>query len=330
MERVYEDDLDSVPEPDHVAQVMDGFIDTVSGSESFTKAQHYLEGVLFSNGIIRHRDVGGTEGILGKIADGAKAALEYIQKLFRSIWDFFFKSEKKKLEDKVDKALTELEKDLDAMEKTNVTPANADAALKKVDTAVNKLQDGPEKTKLKEKVKEAQESKDDKHKAQVAETMPGEVFKAYFISPVIHGTIERKMNNLVKALDRLKGEKPGSGKLDLTDEIQTIQNGMIGYPESVTEIKDAVTANKYVSTSRRCHTAMKNSLSSVENLKSTFQSRIDEVKKEGGDAEKRKTELLELKQGLVTITAVIKMTQEIMEHMVSLSKTVSNACVVVI
>lgn len=76
----YVDELESVPEPDHVEQIMDGFIDTVSGNEGFTKAQHYLEAVLFSNGIISHRQVGGTEGVLSSIGDGAKAAVEYIKK----------------------------------------------------------------------------------------------------------------------------------------------------------------------------------------------------------------------------------------------------------
>lgn len=322
----YVDDLDSVPEPEHVEQVMDGFIDTVSGNEGFTRAQHYLEGVLFSNGIISQRQVGGTEGILSNIADGAKAGIEYIKKMFRAIWDFFFKSEKKELEKKVDKALDDAKKELDAMEKVKVTPENADAALKKADAAINKLKDSPEKTKLKEKVADAQESKDDKKKAQVADILPGEIFQAWRISEHILGAFDGKFKASIKKLEEMRDkQKAAGGRGDLSDEIQTVLNGLIGLPEVAGKITDINSANTYITKARRCKEAMINNLTTIENEESRYKSLIAEV-----ESSKGKDATAALKESLVTITGIIAQVKDVIKWMMEIASMIGKACVVVI
>lgn len=85
------DDFDGLP--DHIEQVMDGVIDTmvpVAGTEGLTAAQEYLHGALFAQGVVpQMRD--GNEGAMDTIKKTFGKALEYIQKIFRGIWDFFFK-----------------------------------------------------------------------------------------------------------------------------------------------------------------------------------------------------------------------------------------------
>lgn len=322
----YVDELESVPEPDHVEQIMDGFIDTVSGNEGFTKAQYYLEAVLHANGIISHRDVGGTEGILSKIGDGAKAVIEYIKKMFRAIWDFFFKSEKKELEKKVDKALDDAKKELDAMEKVKVTPENADAALKKADAAINKLKDGPEKTKLKEKVADAQESKDDNKKAQVGNILPGEIFEAWRISESILGAFDGKFKQSIKTLEEMRDkEKARGGKNELSGEIQIILNGLIGLPEVAGKINDITSADAYITKARRCKEAMINNLTTIENQEATYKAAIAEVEETKG-----KDAAASLKESLVRITGIIAQVKDVIRWMMDISNMINRACVVVI
>lgn len=322
----YVEELDSVPEPEHVELVMDGFIDTVSGNEGFTQAQHYLEGVLFSNGIIRQHQVGGTEGILSKIGDGAKAAIEYIKKMFRSIWDFFFKSEKKEMEKKIDKALDEAEKELAAMEKVKVTPENADAALKKADAAINKLKDGPAKTKLKEKVADAQESKDPNKKAQVGSTLPGEIFEAWRLNETILGAFDGKFKASIKKLEEMRDkEKTRGGKNELSTEIQIILNGLTGLPEVVDKIKDIQSAQAYITKAGRCKEAMMNNLTTIENQESSYKAMISEVENTKG-----KDAAASLKESLVRITGIIAQVKDVIRWMTDIANMINRACVVVI
>lgn len=323
----YVDELESVPEPDHVEQIMDGFIDTVSGNEGFTKAQRYLEAVLHASGIISHRDVGGVEGILSKIGDGAKAAIEYIKKMFRAIWDFFFKSEKKDLEKKVDKALGDVEKKLEALEKANtVTTENADAALKKADSAINKLKDGPDKTKLKEKVAEAQESKDTGHKVKMGNVIVTEIFEAHRLNESLMGAYNTKFKDSIKKLEEMRDQQKASGnKYDLSDEIQIVLNGLGGLPEVVGKIKDIQSASAYVTKAYRCKEAMLNNLTTIENEETRYKELIVEV-----ESGKGKASAAALKESLVAITGIVNQAKDVIKWMIDIANTIDKACVVVI
>ena len=326
----YTDELESVPSPEHVEQVMNGLIDTVSGNEGFSSSQRYLEAVLHSSGIISYRQVGGTEGILSSIADGAKAAIEYLKKMFRSIWDFFFKKEKKELDIKVEKALEDAKKALDEVDKVKVTTANADAALKKVDAAVNKLKDSPEKTKLKEKVKEAQENKDESRKVEITKAMPGEVFRAHYINPSHNGIANYNINGSVTRLKEIKA----TAELEVADDIQKIINGLTGYPESVVGITDLASAHKYLDKANACKTVIANSLKGIENEEAQYKRLIEELEaKSKGERNGRannKEEMTKLKNGLVMITGIITETKKILDNIIHVAKQVDKACVVVI
>jgi hypothetical protein len=104
-----QNELNSLPEPEHLETVFQGAIDTVAGNEGLTYAQHYVHSCLQTSSIISSRT--GTEGFFESVGNGLKAVWEYIKKMFSSIWSFFFGSgddtaekESKKAEDTIKKA----------------------------------------------------------------------------------------------------------------------------------------------------------------------------------------------------------------------------------
>lgn len=120
-----EKELDSIEdigivEPEHIEQMVDALADTVVGTESYslTGAQTYAIAVLEASGMISRREaIAGNEGFMDSIADGAKKVWEYIQKIFKGIWNWFFGPKSKgeeapKEAEKVVKANTEQLKNL--------------------------------------------------------------------------------------------------------------------------------------------------------------------------------------------------------------------------
>lgn len=109
----------------------------VTGVESLTQAQQYMHGVLGASGALTRAEINGSEGFFSKIGDGLRKTWEYIKKMFKNIWGFFFK---KKAPEQAKAAKAELEKSKDALEmkapevkKQLVAAANAsgDADAKK-------------------------------------------------------------------------------------------------------------------------------------------------------------------------------------------------------
>lgn len=212
------------------------------------------------------------------------------------------------------------------MEKGGVTTENADSALKKADSAVNKLPDGPEKTKLKEKVKEAQESKDDKQKVQFGNVIVTEIFEAWRISEHILGAFDGKFKASIKKLEDMRDkQKASGGREDLSAEIQTVLNGLIGLPEVAGKINDIASAHAYISKARRCKEAMMNNLTTIENQESRYKSLIAEV-----ESEKGKNAAASLKESLVTVTAIIAQVKDVIKWMMEISNMIDKACVIVI
>lgn len=102
MEDVLLEEDFGVAEPEHVEMMMDALADTmeqqVAGNESYslTSAQQYALSVLQSSGAVsRIAQVTGNEGFFSSIGDGVKKLWEYIQKIFKGIYDWFFGKKEK-------------------------------------------------------------------------------------------------------------------------------------------------------------------------------------------------------------------------------------------
>jgi len=85
------------PETGHVELVFQALGDTVNniaGTEGLTTAQVYLHGVLGASGGLSYtQSIAGAEGFFANVKEGAQKAIEYIKKMFKSIWGFFFKKQ---------------------------------------------------------------------------------------------------------------------------------------------------------------------------------------------------------------------------------------------
>ena len=105
-----DNEYEDLPAAEHVDTMMDAVIDTVSGNEGISFAQHYAHGVLGASGSLSSRT--GVEGFFDSVGAGLKAVWEYIKKMFKAIWGFFFgdsdksaKASSKKVKVKVDEVV---------------------------------------------------------------------------------------------------------------------------------------------------------------------------------------------------------------------------------
>lgn len=158
-----------VPDVPHVNIVFDGINDTlanVEGTESLTQAQVYLQGVLSASGIVSNR-VAGNEGFFTSVGSGLKSALDYVKKMFKSLWDFFFKRDAAALAEAAKKELGESKDALVAITSGGATEAEATSILSKQISTLKALGHEPDanKSALDQILKEADEA----HKGSYAE-----------------------------------------------------------------------------------------------------------------------------------------------------------------
>lgn len=165
-----------IPDIPHVELVLEGLNDTleerVEGNEALTGAQVYLAGVLRANGLATMQQVEGNEGFFTTVGSGAKAAYEYVMKMFRSMWDFFFKRDAPKKADEATKELEGLKDQLDTASNGGSSEAETDEALKKMAAVAKAAGDDNLEQVAREAVKESH----DKKKAAViklAKALPG-------------------------------------------------------------------------------------------------------------------------------------------------------------
>lgn len=105
-----ENEVSSIPDIPHVEIMFDAMDDTiggVTGAEGFglTEAQRYAEGVLMASGTLRASSIDGNESFFSAVGGGLKATYDYIVKMFKSVWEFFFKRDVGK---EVDAAVAEV------------------------------------------------------------------------------------------------------------------------------------------------------------------------------------------------------------------------------
>lgn len=109
------------PETSHVELVFQALGDTVNniaGAEGLTTAQLYLHGVLNASGGLSYTEsIAGQEGFFANVKEGARKAIEYIKKMFKSIWGFFFKKQGPEEAKDVKKDITDKKADLESVEK---------------------------------------------------------------------------------------------------------------------------------------------------------------------------------------------------------------------
>lgn len=338
------DNTDYVPEPEHVNLVMDGLMDSLGGNEglTLTNAQRYLQGVLYANGVARDMsDVAGNEGFFSSIGSGIKKAWDYVKKMFNSIWDVFFKSDQKKMEEKIDEALKEAEKSLDELEKANITSANVAAVQKKVESHVASLPDSPEKKALETKVEHAKaETSQPAQIKELHEILP-EVFKAHLFDGKKLTAANGKILTAVKQLQAKKKEMDDAeddGQSITGMEIQSFLNGMTGLPDVSKGIHNIAEARAFTTKAKRCKEAMKNTLSGFHNQQASYKERISKIESGinayAGTQDPKNVELRKqisaTKADLAVITGLITISDRVTDGITDICNIIEKACVSVV
>lgn len=114
--------IPDVPEVNVLMDALDDSVDqmdAVAGGESIslTASQRYLAGVLYANGIVSLDALNGNEeGVFSSIGNGIKAAWDWIVKMFKSVWNFFFGRDNAEEAEKTKKEIDENNKEATAAE----------------------------------------------------------------------------------------------------------------------------------------------------------------------------------------------------------------------
>lgn len=134
MDEIFEeipDDYQEISDPEHFDEVAQGVVEVIVGVESLSNAQRYLYSCLdASDSITLAQRLVGAEGIFSAIGDGFKAAWDYLMRLFKAAWGFFFGKGDGSIGSKVEKtseAISDNEKSL----KDSVKPGKPEAVVEK-------------------------------------------------------------------------------------------------------------------------------------------------------------------------------------------------------
>lgn len=356
MDQVYDqEEASAYVDPDHIGLVFDGLLDTVSGSESLTAAQVYLNGVMLANGIVTRREIAGNEGIFQSIGDGLKKVWEYIKSLFRKIFGGEKKKEAetqiKKLDDKIDKvekkiekvstpaAVAEEVKDVDVLKKyadaiqkktAHLKPSQAqkdvdksfqevresiDALSKKADTALKNIPPSKEQTEALYKMLEKS-------------------FEAGLYRKDIALQAADRMKNAVTVLQAMKAEYE---KLDdkgaMAGSIQRFINGLTGLSpiEAVSTLQGA---EAWIRTAKRCKEAMGNTWMEIFGTQNVLKKRISELEGEINHFDKTdnqdelKKKIQDLKTRLTDVVNVDANCSTVVWSMNSIIDTIEKAIIV--
>lgn len=246
--------MDSVPddyqdiEPEHFEQSVQGLIDTVEGvegfSKSYTQAQKFLWSCMDSSDAIDYKQRReGMEGILSAVGDGLKAAWEYIEKLFKSIWGFFFGGGSDDSGDTTTAKVKANDKELDEFSEGGTSAESTKKVVSKVKSRAKAIQNDPKSSSSnKSKAKEVEEKIDklgDSPSSSSVKPLVKEVVDASQVKK------EQFSSTMRVIWDRVTGFKDALGK-DRKDEIKDAdlrQKYLLTFNSSRTEFTWIVSKN---------------------------------------------------------------------------------------
>lgn len=339
---MHDDDevYDTIPDSNHVELVMDGLLDSIEGNEgqNLSKAQHYLQGVLYASGSVRTTDIEGNEGFFSSIGDGLKKAWDYVKKMFTWIYNLFFKKENKEQDQKAHDSLDKAEKSIKQVEQAKVPEAKVKETISTIAARITHMPESREKKHLDDKI-EAIKTLDSKsaQARELSELLP-EVFKVSLLNYDRLLAKQEKINAAVEKLENREAiyKSEGADKEEWAADIRLYLNGLIGLPDAFESVTDLSSAKAWIAKSRRCLQAMNNNLENYRTRESSLKTRISEIESAlmayGKDKKStRPTPLLDqLKKSLVSVSAIIYTAGQIREAITETGEIISKACVSVL
>lgn len=157
-----------ISDPHHVEMAFGALgasLDRVNGVEalSLVPAQIYVYSILEADGTLsRAERVAGNESFFGAIGNGLQAVWEFIAKIFKGIWNFFFGSSEDAIAKKETAAITRVESNAEEQKKRHQEIDDRLAKEKAEDKA-----DAAEKAKINEEKNAKYKKEEDEWKAKV-------------------------------------------------------------------------------------------------------------------------------------------------------------------
>lgn len=330
-----------LPEPEHIATVVDGIADTVGGTEglALTHSQHYLQGVMYANGMISTTHYHGSEGVVDSIKAGLKKAWDYLVNMVKKVFGYLFGSKKK------EEQIKDIEKDLTKLdESVKIKPATdkkeAQQQLSQIAKATSKMSHAPavkaSPSDAKaveasvEKVKELQTELAKAETPQEVKTVTEQAVKEYHKSAdkAIEVTTNEEQRASSRAIKKLKEAVESMKAIDGTGEGDLVFK-MGGLIQSTEKFMNAIKpwwgeimhfdtlsqAPGYISKTRGLMTAIKHSLVDFEESKKYFDKKLDMFNKkiESDQTSEQEREALKkaLKAAGVGITGVAQVSKSI-------------------
>lgn len=330
------DEFDSVPESEHVENFFDGLLDSIGGNESMalTSAQVYVQGVLFADGTADRSNIAGNEGFFSTIGDGIKKAWDYVVKMFKSIWGFFFKTEKEKLDAKVEKIKTDLKKKTDMMAKGEV--GNVDATLAKIK---KKAESSPH-SEMKDKIEKALDAKDAKVKRDLTSQLINEEYVANLAK---HTVVREAHDTFTVATGKLLALKEKMQKESVDGLITSLQVNLVleavkGLPDASKSFNNLQDAKNFIAKVESFQRSVKSPMDGFAKEEDNIKKVIDEVQtalngpdgKDAAKAEGMRKKIIALKGDLSNLSQVISCTTQIYNNIVRIGTVLEEAIVIVI
>ena len=313
----------------HIEIMFDALEESVAGVEGITQAQHYAYGVLSANSMIttqQRRD--GNEGFFSAVGGGAKAIYDYVVKMFKSLWDFFFSRDAGKLADKAEGELKEAQADIAAVSTGGSSEAQTTALFTKMKHTVNGLEKVGVDIKTVEDLDtfmlEAEKGSIADKKAaiiHVSKELPKVNHKAQRkLEGVVEG-ITKRVHGYLTYLEEAKAESEKAGEKGKFirsmfkmggDTFIKISKDLITDLGEVKTLTDVNKAKAHAANALGYLKEIRESTSNMKRLRAEIQSDIDKVKKvvdAGNPSEEDKEKLAGLRAAMVFATGMARHTK---------------------
>ena len=209
----------------------DTLVQEVTGVESLTDAQHYMEGLLVAHGVHRASSVTGNESFFSKVGSGARAVYDWIKKMIKSLWDFFFKRDAPKASEEAKSEIKAAVAAADGAAEGGTTPAQTEKILDKQVSELEKLKADPHANKavLDQLWKEAHDARGTSvphaEKKEVAKRVAKEIVKVNGG----HAHLQNQVDKLVRTLEHVvQYAEQQASNTSLGEEYQKFVKSILG------------------------------------------------------------------------------------------------------
>ncbi|MBS9730373.1 hypothetical protein [Pseudomonas aeruginosa] len=335
-----------IPDLPHIGIVYDALNDTldqvdrgVAGTESLTASQQYLVGALVANR--PGYSVAGNEGFMANIGAGLKAAYEYVVKMFKSLWDFFFKRDVSQKTSDAKKEIDDLQTKLEVVQTGGKTEAETQEALHSMKAQVKEQAqsgfkiDGVDAEEWVEK--QAKTSATHEEKKAAVKTLARELPKVNTRGKKrLQGVIERMIKtqqylvSVIDVADKEARETLNENLMRVTDSMKLLRTNVHQSTEQlsrVKDVKDLTAVHNVMNGVIKEIDTFKNAAQAVQSVRGKMADKIKiveqqlaEVAKGGGDTKATQAALDELRKIMNFLVKCGKCITNIIEDSVKLQK----------